>query len=87
VLRGLAAASLWIYLTHWVVWPFLLDRLELPRLLVVAGCLLAGTIMAAAVTIVQRNLTRVWRGGVMALRRAPAGPEFDTTARSMAATR
>jgi acyl-CoA synthetase (AMP-forming)/AMP-acid ligase II len=87
VLRGLAAASLWIYLTHWVIWPFLLDRLELPRLLVVAGCLLAGTIMAAAVTIVQRNLTRVWRGGVIALRRGPAGPEFDTTARSMAATR
>ncbi|HKH55984.1 MAG TPA: AMP-binding protein [Propionibacteriaceae bacterium] len=62
LLRGLAAASLWIYLTHWVVWPLLLNRLELPRLLVVVGCLLAGMIMAAAVTIVQRNVTRAWRG-------------------------
>jgi len=87
LLRGLAAASLWIYLTHWVVWPLLLDRLALPRLLVVAGCLLAGMIMAAAVTIVQRNVTRAWRGTAVTLRHAPIGTEFDTTARSLAATR
>jgi acyl-CoA synthetase (AMP-forming)/AMP-acid ligase II len=87
LLRGLAAASLWIYLTHWVVWPLLLNRLELPRLLVVAGCLLAGMIMAAAVTIVQRNLTRAWRGTAIALHPAPTGTQFDTTARTMAATR
>jgi surface polysaccharide O-acyltransferase-like enzyme len=87
LLRGLAAASLWIYLTHWVVWPFLLDRLELPRLLVVAGCLLAGMIMAAAVTIGQRSSTRAWRGAVIALRDGPTGTELDTTARSMAVTR
>jgi hypothetical protein len=61
LLRGLAAASLWIYLSHWVVWPLLLHRLALPRLLVVAGCLLAGMIMAAGVTIVQRSVTRALR--------------------------
>jgi peptidoglycan/LPS O-acetylase OafA/YrhL len=86
-LRGLAAASLWIYLTHWVVWPFLLNRLELPRLLVVAGCLLAGMIMAAAVTIGQRNIARAWRGAVIALCHAPTGAELDATARPMAVTR
>jgi surface polysaccharide O-acyltransferase-like enzyme len=87
LLRGLAAASLWIYLTHWVVWPLLLNQLELPRLLVVPGCLLAGMIMAAAVTLVQRNLTRAWRGAAIALRPARAGTELATTIRSMAATR
>jgi hypothetical protein len=71
---------------HWVVWPFLLNRLELPRLLVVAGCLLAGMIMAAAVGIVQRT-ARAWRGAGIALLDAATGSEFDTTARSMAATR
>jgi hypothetical protein len=80
--RGLAAASLWIYLTHWVVWPFLLNRLELPRLLVVAGCLLAGMIAAATVAIVQRIVIRGWRGATIALRYARTGPEFDTAAGS-----
>jgi hypothetical protein len=87
LLHGLAAASLWIYLTHWVVWPFLLNRLELPRLLVVAGCLLAGMIMAAAVTIGQRNIARAWRGAVIALRHPPTGTELDTASRSMAVMR
>jgi acyl-CoA synthetase (AMP-forming)/AMP-acid ligase II len=87
LLRGLAAASLWIYLTHWVVWPFLLNQLELPRLLVVAGCLLAGMIMAAAVTIGQRNIVRAWRVAAIALRHAPTGAELDGTARSMSVTR
>jgi acyl-CoA synthetase (AMP-forming)/AMP-acid ligase II/peptidoglycan/LPS O-acetylase OafA/YrhL len=85
-LRGLAAASLWIYLTHWVVWPFMLNRLELPRLLVVAGCLLAGVIMDAAVTVVQRNLIRAWRCATVTPRHTPTGHDFDTTAPSVAAT-
>ena len=87
LLRGLAAASLWIYLTHWVVWPFLLNRLEMPRLVVVAGCLLAGMIMAGTVTIVQLNITRVWRNAAIALRRTPAVTEVGAAARSMAVTR
>jgi len=41
VLRRLAAASLWIYLTHWVVWPPLLAA-GVPRLVVVGACLVAG---------------------------------------------
>jgi hypothetical protein len=86
LLRGLAAASLWIHLTHWVVWPLLLNQLELPRLLVLPGCLLAGMIMAAAVTIVQRNVTRASRGIPISLR-PPTGTQFDTTAHAVAATR
>jgi hypothetical protein len=44
-------------------------------------------IMAAAVTIGQRNIARAWRGAVIALRHAPTGAELDATARSMAVTR
>jgi acyl-CoA synthetase (AMP-forming)/AMP-acid ligase II len=40
-LRRLAAASLWIYLTHWVLWPELLAA-GTPRLAVVGACLVAG---------------------------------------------
>jgi hypothetical protein len=42
--------------------------------------------MAAAVTIVQRNVTRAWRGTAITLRHVPIETEFDTTARSLAAT-
>ncbi|MDF2747969.1 MAG: hypothetical protein K0S98_2256, partial [Propionibacteriaceae bacterium] len=51
------------------------------------GCLLAGMIMAATVAIVQRNLTRAWRGAAIALRHVRTGTELDTTTRTMAATR
>jgi acyl-CoA synthetase (AMP-forming)/AMP-acid ligase II len=51
-LSRIAAASLWIYLTHWIVWPLLLD-LGLPRPVVAVACLGVGVLAAAVFDLVQ----------------------------------
>ena len=56
-LRRLAAASLWIYLTHMVVWPTLLG-VGVPALLVAAASLVAGVLAAAAVSRLERSVRR-----------------------------
>jgi acyl-CoA synthetase (AMP-forming)/AMP-acid ligase II len=60
-LRRLAAASLWIYLTHWVVWPALQEA-GVPPLAIAAACLGVGVIAAAAVSRLEKTARRrlVW---------------------------
>jgi hypothetical protein len=72
-----AAGSLWIYLTHWVVWPFLQDRWGWPPLATAAGCLVAGVL---ASQIVNRGLER-WQ------RNAPNWRRVGTTQDVVAPTR
>lgn len=60
VVRVVASASLWIYLTHWVVWPFLLDRVALPAGAVAACCLIAG---AATTALLARGHQVTARAG------------------------
>jgi acyl-CoA synthetase (AMP-forming)/AMP-acid ligase II len=60
VLRCLAAASLWIYLTHWVVWPPLFAA-GVPRLIVVGACLVAGVVASWGVTHLEVALRRASR--------------------------
>ena len=63
-----AAGSLWIYLTHWVVWPFLQDRWGWPPLVTAAGCLVAGVIASDVVNRVQTTLSDVLRPAAVRLR-------------------
>ncbi len=60
LLSRLASASLWIYLTHWIVWPPLLD-LGTPRLVVVVACLAAGVAASSGVNRLERAVTRLAR--------------------------
>ena len=60
IVRRVAAASLWIYLTHWTVWPVLLDA-GLPRTVIVLGCLVVGVATADAVGVLQTLATRLIR--------------------------
>lgn len=60
VLRRLAAASLWIYLTHWVVWPALLAA-GTPRLIVVGACLVAGVVGSWGVAHIERTVRKASR--------------------------
>ena len=80
VVRRVAAASLWIYLTHWTVWPVLLDA-GLPRAVVVLGCLVVGVATADAVGVLQTLSTRLipLRGGGRKLAQAEkaAAPRAD----------
>nr|WP_294694347.1 AMP-binding protein [uncultured Friedmanniella sp.] len=69
-LRRLAAASLWIYLTHMVVWPTLLNR-GVPSVLVAAASLVVGVLAAAGVARIERS---AWR------RTAPPAPPPGTEA-------
>ena len=71
VLRMLATASLWIYMTHWIVWPRLLD-LGVPRLAVVAACLMMGVAANWTVGRVQSKVGRVSRK-IQSAASAPAG--------------
>ncbi len=78
LLRRLAAASLWIYLTHWVVWPFLLDELQLPRAAIVVCCLVGGVGAAAAVAGMQQaviNWARAFWGWIQARGLQTSGPQ------------
>ncbi len=56
----LASASLWIYLTHWVVWPPLLDA-GAPRPVIVVACLVAGVLASSAVNRLERAVIRLAR--------------------------
>ncbi|MEO6503454.1 MAG: AMP-binding protein [Jatrophihabitantaceae bacterium] len=64
VLSRLASASLWIYLTHWVLWPPLLDA-GVPRPVIVLACLAAGVtagmVASSAVSRLERAATRLAR--------------------------
>jgi acyl-CoA synthetase (AMP-forming)/AMP-acid ligase II/peptidoglycan/LPS O-acetylase OafA/YrhL len=62
-----AAGSLWIYLTHWVVWPFLQHRWGWPPVVTAAGCLVAGVIASNVVNRVQTVLSGVLRPAVVRL--------------------
>jgi hypothetical protein len=60
----LASASLWIYLTHWVVWPFALDALHLSRAGVAVLCLVVGIATGhAAARAESATLRRARSGG------------------------
>jgi hypothetical protein len=60
--RRIAAGSLWIYLTHWVVWPALL-ALQVPRVAVVLACLAVGVAATRVVVRLQSVTVRevAWR--------------------------
>ena len=60
LLSRLASASLWIYLTHWVVWPPLLAA-GVPRPAVVVACLAAGVAACGAVNRVEQAVARLAR--------------------------
>jgi hypothetical protein len=62
LLSRLASASLWIYLTHWVVWPPLLDA-GVPRAVVVLACLIAGVAANIGVNRLEQAITRLARAG------------------------
>ncbi|HEX8079665.1 MAG TPA: AMP-binding protein [Jatrophihabitans sp.] len=62
LLSRLASASLWIYLTHWVVWPPLLDA-GVPRAVVVLACLIAGVAANIGVNRLEQAITRLARDG------------------------
>ena len=61
VVGWLAAASLWIYLTHWVVWPVLVDRLRLPAAATALACLAVGVVAHRLVDAALSRLARAWR--------------------------
>ena len=67
LLSRLASASLWIYLTHWVVWPPLLAA-GIPRPAVVVACLAAGVAASGAVNRAEQTVARLARA--VAWRRA-----------------
>ena len=67
LLSRLASASLWIYLTHWVVWPPLLSA-GVPRPAVVMACLAAGVAASGAVNRAEQAVARLARA--VAWRRA-----------------
>ena len=91
LLSRLASASLWIYLTHWVVWPPLLGA-GVPRLAVVLACLAAGVAACAAVNHVEQAVVRLARaetpkrdaGPVSGSQRQPRPPERTANASSAA---
>lgn len=60
LLSRLASASLWIYLTHWALWPLLLD-VGAPRPVVVLACLVAGVLASNAVNRLEQAATRLAR--------------------------
>jgi acyl-CoA synthetase (AMP-forming)/AMP-acid ligase II/peptidoglycan/LPS O-acetylase OafA/YrhL len=60
LLSRLASASLWIYLTHWLVWPPLLG-LGLPRPLIVVACLVVGVLASTTVNRLEQTVTRLAR--------------------------
>jgi peptidoglycan/LPS O-acetylase OafA/YrhL len=66
VVHRVAAASLWIYLTHWVVWPVLLDA-GLSHPATVLGCLVVGVAAAAVVARLQVGGTRLVEAGAARL--------------------
>jgi peptidoglycan/LPS O-acetylase OafA/YrhL len=68
VVRVVAGASLWIYLTHWVVWPFLLDQLGLPAGVAAGCCLIAGAATTALLSHGRQVTGRLGNWLVPALR-------------------
>jgi acyl-CoA synthetase (AMP-forming)/AMP-acid ligase II/peptidoglycan/LPS O-acetylase OafA/YrhL len=69
-----AAGSLWIYLTHWVVWPFLQDGWGWPPVVTAAGCLVVGVVACDFVNRLQTVLLAVLRPAVVGLRAGAASP-------------
>ncbi|HET9872891.1 MAG TPA: non-ribosomal peptide synthetase [Propionibacteriaceae bacterium] len=71
-----AAASLWIYLTHWIVWPYLANTFSLPRAVVAVACIAAGVGAASVADVAQSRvigMSRLARRSVFARRQARVG--------------
>ena len=74
LLGRLASASLWVYLTHWLVWPPLLSA-GLARPLVVAACLVVGVLASTTVNRLEQTVFRLTRAA--AARRSADGMPAD----------
>ncbi len=88
VLSRIAAASLWIYLTHWIVWPLLLD-LGLPRPLVAVACLGIGVLAAGVLDLLQPLMPHGVRSasrGHQVRPRSVDNPAYPTTCHAPSAT-